>query len=178
MPDAPPDEPEPDAHERFMRLFLAHEPQILRAVMVFVPQRSDARDIVQDTAVALWHHFADYDPARPFVNWALGYARMHVRRFFRTMERRGRLSEKAAEALLIAAEQTPVEDEQRDAALRACLAEMPESGRRLIEGYYFEELTVASLGARSGKSAEAVYKSLQRLRRSLLDCMNRRLADA
>ena len=55
------------------------------------PQRNDARDIVQDTAVGLWQHFAQYDAERPFVNWALGFARMHVRRFFRAVERRSRL---------------------------------------------------------------------------------------
>jgi hypothetical protein len=36
-----------DDHERFMRLFLQQEPEILRAVLVIVPHRADARDIVK-----------------------------------------------------------------------------------------------------------------------------------
>lgn len=161
-----------------MRLFLENEPQMLRAVMVLVPQRNDARDIVQDTAVALWQHFDQYDPQRPFLNWALGFARMHVRRFFRAVERRSKLSEKAAEALLIAAEDREGRKEKHSAALRACLDELPPPARGLIEDYYFEEKTVDALGTAYGKSVEAVYKSIQRLRRTLLDCITRRLAES
>jgi RNA polymerase sigma-70 factor (ECF subfamily) len=168
----------PDDHERFVRLLLEHEPRILRAVMVFVPQRSDARDIVQDTAVALWQHFAEYDASRPFTNWALGYARMHVRRYFRAAARHNKLSEKAAEALLIASEDRDALEDKRNAALRNCLGGLPADSRCLIEGYYYEEKPVEVLGRTHGKSVEAIYKSIQRLRRSLHDCINRRLAEA
>jgi hypothetical protein len=48
----------------------------------------------------------------------------------------------------------------------------------MIEGYYFQEQTVEELSRKGGKSVEAVYKSLQRLRRLLLDCITTKLADA
>lgn len=35
-----------DDHERFMRLLRQHEPELMSSVLVFVPQRADARDIV------------------------------------------------------------------------------------------------------------------------------------
>jgi RNA polymerase sigma-70 factor, ECF subfamily len=166
------------AEERFMRLFLEHEPQILRAVMVLVPQRADARDILQDTAVALWEHFSEYDPSRPFVNWALGFARIHVRRFFRSVQRRGKISEKAAEALLIASEDRDGLKQKRDDALRECLGALPANSRALIEGYYFQEMSVDRLGASLGKSVEAIYKSIQRVRHGLLDCISERLSQS
>ena len=43
-----------DAHERFTRLLLESEPVMLRSILVLVPDLSDAREIVQETAVALW----------------------------------------------------------------------------------------------------------------------------
>jgi RNA polymerase sigma-70 factor, ECF subfamily len=166
-----------DDHELFMRLFLEHEPQILRAIMVLVPQRSDARDILQDTAVVLWQKFSDYDRNRPFTNWALGFARMHIRRFFRTLQRRNQLSEKAMEALLNEETEDQATFEKRHLALRSCLEELPTLPREMIEGYYLQEKDVSELATRHNKSVEAVYKSLQRLRRSLLECMNRKLAE-
>ena len=66
--------PPADDHERFMRLFLAHEREIMRLILIYVPQQADACDVLQETAVALWNRFSDYDPGRPFVNWACGFA--------------------------------------------------------------------------------------------------------
>lgn len=158
-------------HERFMRLFLEHEPEILRSVMVFVPQRSDARDIVQDTAVALWQHFPEYDSARPFVNWAVGFARIHVRRYFRECQRQARLSEKALEALLTVSDERAAVKERRERALHECLKKVPSDHRGIIEDYYFKGLTVEAIATATRRSSEAVYKILQRVRRALSDCV-------
>lgn len=167
-----------DDYERFTRLFLQHEPEILRAVLVFVPQRTDARDIVQETAVALWKHFEQYDPARPFANWAIGYARMQVRRFLRGGARRASLSEQAMELIESAQEARAALREKRDAALRECLHELPANSRDVITGYYFEERTVESLADAHGRTVEALYKTLQRLRAALLECINSKMAEA
>jgi RNA polymerase sigma-70 factor, ECF subfamily len=163
-------------HEQFMRLFVQHEPQILRAIMVLVPQVADARDVLQETSVVLWQQFSAYDPQRPFVNWALGYARNFIRRHFRAVERGRRLSDTAVEALLIAAEPREALVEQRADALAVCLRDLPPEGRQILEGYYFRQQTVQELGQRHSKSAEAIYKIIQRLRLALLDCINKRLA--
>ena len=167
--------PGPDRYENFTRLLLEHEPEILRAVMVFVPSRTDARDIVQETAVTLWQQFDQYDATRPFANWAIGYARIQVRRWFRSVEREGKLSEKAVEALLTADDERADDKEKRDAALRECLDAMPQNSREIIEGYYFAERSVEVLAATHGRSVDAIYKTLQRLRAGLLDCIHQKL---
>ena len=46
-----------DNHEHFTRLLLESEPVILRSIQVAVPRRADAREIMQETAVALWRQF-------------------------------------------------------------------------------------------------------------------------
>ena len=51
----------PCDHERFTRLLLEAEPTMLRSILVIVPNRTDARDILQETAVALWRRFETYD---------------------------------------------------------------------------------------------------------------------
>ena len=170
--------PPDDLYERFTRLFLQHEPEIFQAVLLFVPQRADARDVVQETAVVLWQQFAQYDAARPFANWAIGYARMQVRRFLRSGARRAKLSEQAVTLLEKAQDERAAGREQRDAALRECLEQLPETARSLIEGYYFHERTVEALAGAHGRSTEAVYKTLQRLRAALLDCIETKLTPA
>jgi RNA polymerase sigma-70 factor, ECF subfamily len=166
------------AYERFTRLFLQHEPEILQAVLMFVPKRADARDIVQETAVTLWQQFANYDAARPFANWAIGYARIQVRRFLRSGARQASLSEQAVTLIEIAQDERAGSKEKRSNALQDCLEQLPRASRDIIEGYYFHELSVESLAGNHGRSTEAIYKTLQRLRAALLDCINAKLAQA
>jgi RNA polymerase sigma-70 factor (ECF subfamily) len=170
--------PTNDEHERFMRLFLEHEPAILRSVLVFVPQRADARDIVQETAVALWRRFAEYDPARPFVNWACGYARIEVRRFLRRRQRQNALSEAAAVALMDSDRAQAAWLEERERHLADCRAQLAPEQREVLDGYYVDELGVSSLAERHERSTEAIYKMLQRIRHALLECMERKTAEA
>jgi RNA polymerase sigma-70 factor (ECF subfamily) len=162
-----------DLHERFMRLFLAHEPALLRSVLVFVPHRADARDIVQETAVALWRHFPEYDRERPFLNWACGFARIEVRRFLRTRQRRAQLSEAAAAALMTEDDAGPAWNEDRERRLQSCRERLAPAQRQLLDEYYINELPVAELARRHARSEEAVYKMLQRIRHALLECMER-----
>ena len=72
-----------DAHDRFTRLLLDHQPDILRSVRLLVPHAADAQEIMQETSVALWKQFATYDPSRSFGQWARGFARIEVLRFRR-----------------------------------------------------------------------------------------------
>ena len=59
-----------EKHEQFTRLLIQHEPELMRCILVAVPNRSDARDILQECSVALWRKFGNYDPERAFVAWA------------------------------------------------------------------------------------------------------------
>ncbi len=170
--------PANDDHERFMRMFLEHEPAILRSVLVFVPQRADARDIVQETAVALWRRFAEYDPARSFANWACGFARIEVRRFLRRRQRQTALSEAAAVALMESDRALAAWHEERERHLTDCRAQLAPEQRRVLDGYYIDELAVEALAQRHDRSPEAIYKMLQRIRHALLDCMERKTAEA
>ena len=166
----------PDEHERFMRLFLQHEPEILRTVLLFVPHQADARDIVQEAAVALWKHFPDYDSSRPFGNWAIGFARIEVKKFLRRAHRRAYLDEAAAAALMEMDDLPAGSRDERDRYLAECCAGLPAEHRRVLDGYYLEEISVERLAQRHSRSVEAVYKMLQRIRCALLECMDRKLA--
>lgn len=160
-----------------MRLFLAHEPEILRSVLVYIPHRPDARDIVQETAVALWKSFHEYDPARPFVNWACGFARIEVRRFLRGAHRRATLTERAVETLIASDDCNAVEAAERDRFLAECCSLLPAEQRRVLEGYYREEATVDTLAERHGRTVDSIYKLLQRIRRALAECVERKMAE-
>ena len=165
-PPSPPDQP------RFLRLFLASEREVRRTVMAMVPSLADAEDIVQQTAAVLWEKFGEYDEARPFTPWACRFAQHHTRRW---LERRAiwqRLLEHGlAEELTQRREALRPEMERRLAALEKCVEKLPVEQRRIVTGYYSDRTGIGALAAAQGRSVEAVYKMLQRIRQALLECV-------
>ena len=162
-------------HERFTRLLLEAEPVMLRSVLMMVPNRTDARDILQETAVALWRQFDSYDSQRPFVNWAMGFARIETRRFLARAQRRAQLSEKAMTVLEreMAGESGFVVEVERH--LATCMQKLGEKQHALIQGYYHENRSVEWLAEQGGRSVEAVYKAIQRTRIDLQACIQRQI---
>ena len=175
---APTDAPErpPLSHEQFMRLFLQAERDLLRYVMALVPNVSDARDVVQETAVALWNAVDKYDPRRPFTPWACRFALNEARHFLRSESRRRRFLEEDVLDLLETrrVELAPAFNQRRQ-YLPECLGRLPDDQHSLIRGYYFDEEPMESLAARLGRGSDALYKSLQRIRQALHICLERKL---
>ena len=163
-------------HERFTRLLLESEPVMLRSILVMVPHRADAREILQETAVALWRQFESYDPDRPFINWAMGFSRIETRRFLAKESRRAQLTEQAREALEQGMERSSDFDIALETHLATCLGKLNEKRRRLVKGYYHEGHSPEILSQREGRTVEAIYKTIQRARRDLQACIERQLA--
>lgn len=172
-------EPSRDAAEdQFLRLFVQAEPALLRAIMSLVPNPADARDVLQETASALWMKRAEYDPARPFAVWGCGFALNQARMFLRSESRRvARLGAVAEDLLAARREELAGELDARREHLRTCLDALPVPQRELVRGYYFEERRVDELAARDGSTTDAVYKALQRIRAALLRCVERKLGE-
>ena len=164
-----------DDHERFTRLLLESEPVMLRSILVMVPHRADAREILQETAVALWRQFETYDPARPFLNWAMGFSRIETRRFLARESRRAQLTKQAMEALEHEMQHSTDFDDALETHLATCLGKLNEKTRRLVTGYYHEGHSLEILSQREGRTVEAIYKTIQRARRELQACIERQM---
>jgi len=160
------------AQQRFLSLFLRSEREIFRYVAALVPNVTDAEDIVQQTAMALWEKFDAYDPGQPFTPWACRFA---LNKAHQWIERRQRwqalLEHGLAEELAQRRQELQPEFERRLKHLETCLGKLPPKQRTLVEGYYYERADIESLAERSGKTAAATYKMLQRIRQALQCCV-------
>ena len=164
-----------DAHEQFTRLLLESEPVMMRSVLVIVPNQSDAREIMQETAVALWRQFDSYDPTRPFINWAMGFSRIHTRRFLARQQKRATLTSEAAKVLEQEMERHPESTNAISQHLAHCLQKLPDQQQRLIQGYYHDDRSPQWLSNKEGRTVEAIYKSIQRTRQDLQKCIEKQL---
>jgi RNA polymerase sigma-70 factor, ECF subfamily len=161
-----------DRHARFLALFLASEKEIYRYISALVPSVADAQDLVQQTALALWRKFESYDPRQPFTPWACRFALFEVKEFLRrTRKWQALLEGDLADELVRRRESLTADLDRRLAYLAGCLDKLPSQQRAVIEGYYYERQSVEGLATRTGRSADTIYKSLQRIRQTLLECV-------
>jgi RNA polymerase sigma-70 factor (ECF subfamily) len=162
--------------ERFVRLFAAGQPEVLRYILALVPDINDAQEILQETAVDLWKKFDQYDPDCPFVPWACRFAFFQVLKLREQKSRWNKfLSLEAIDRL--AAERLEENDvlEDRRRALAKCLQLLSESERLIVEKRYSQRVSVAELAATTGQTISTLYKALERVRRRLFECINHRL---
>jgi RNA polymerase sigma-70 factor (ECF subfamily) len=163
-----------DDQQRFLRYFLANEREVFRTVAAIIPHVEDARDVVQQVALVLWEKFADYDPARPFAPWACGFA-VNLARQWLTRHKRWQavLEGRLVDELVRRRAELLSEMDARFRHLDQCLGKLPADQRVLIEGYYQQRTPIEALARNTERSAEAVYKALQRIRAALRACIER-----
>jgi hypothetical protein len=84
------------------------------------------------------------------------------------MERRQRwqilLADRVAEELARRREELAPELDRRLVHLEGCVAKLPREQRAVVEGYYYHRRGIEELAEESGRSVEAAYKALQRVR--------------
>ena len=160
------------AQQQFLSLFLRSEREIFRYVAVLVPNVVDAEDIVQQTAIALWEKFDAYDPNQPFTPWACRFALNKAKQWIERRQRWQALLEAGlAEELERRREELKPELEVRLKHLEGCLKKLPAEQRSLVEGYYYRRDPIDKLAETSSRTVAATYKSLQRVRQALQDCI-------
>ena len=163
--------------ELLVRLLIRHQQDLFRYIFSLLPNQEDARDALQETSVALYRKFADYDPAKPFLAWAYGFAYLEVLKARERACRNGRhLREDLFELLAREREKHEAELHSRLQVLETCLRELPPADRELIHQRYTVDCPIDDLVNRLGTSRRTLFRNLDRIRRTLFECINRRLA--
>jgi RNA polymerase sigma-70 factor (ECF subfamily) len=167
-----------DDHDRtreFVRLLQAHDRQLHGFILALVSDWNVADDLVQQTSIRLWEQFDQYRAGEDFGVWARVIARYQVLNYFNTLRRdRHVFSDAFVETVCSRAEQMESQ-QQRRSALQKCLSDLQERQRDLIGRCYAPGASIKSVAASLGRSLEATYKSVQRIRLALHDCVQRRL---
>src|SRR5207244_1385774 len=64
--------------ELLVRLLSKHQEELFRYIFSLLPHEEDAKDVLQETCVALYRKFAEYDSSKPFLAWAYRFAYLEV----------------------------------------------------------------------------------------------------
>jgi RNA polymerase sigma-70 factor (ECF subfamily) len=168
---------EAEDRKRLMALMTRHQRQIFAYIYTLVPDRHDAEDLLQETSVVICEKFDEFTPGTDFVAWACQIAWWRIR-YARQKFARSKVvfDDNVLEAVAHTAMTIREELDERHDALAGCLQKLSPRDRELVLTRYEPGCGVAEAAQRSGRSMDAAYKALNRLRKLLHDCVTNALA--
>jgi RNA polymerase sigma-70 factor (ECF subfamily) len=163
-------------------LLMKHRTELWAYLLAAIRNAHDAEDLLQDVSLAASNSWQQYRPGTPFMAWAREIARRRVLDYAKRKPRRHALLEPGVlEALDQASVRVEAEQplEPRRTALRSCLQKIGGDARRLLELRYGEKADLSRASREIGRSVQAAYALLKRVKTLLRECIDRQVtADA
>ncbi len=163
--------------EQFVRRLTACQSRLYGFIVSMLGDLDRAHDVLQECNVVLWQKAAEYDHDRDFVKWACGFAYQQVLAHRRDAGR-DRLVLSDAVLARMAARMSREPEEAHDVrrrALAGCMKQLRGEHQQLLWQRYGDGGSVQRIASETGKTPAAVSQILARLRRSLLECIERKL---
>ena len=159
--------------DAFVEQFLRSQDRIYAYVVTLLPNRDDAEEVFQQTSLALWKKWQEFDPTRDFVRWGCGMAHLEVCGFLRKHAGRSRIDLSEEVLLEVAEVRLQLHDvlEERRKALLECLGRLKRQSRELLERCYAGKDSIKQIAESLRIRPNALYMTLKRLRRTLFDCI-------
>ncbi len=166
-------------YEEFLEIYTRNRERFFAYIYALLPHQADAEDVFQRCSLLLWKKFNEFDRSRPFLPWACSIAHYEVKNFVRSTKRSrlqfdDSLLDQMADTRLRQQEGCELQVEM----LRRCLAALKSMERELVEIAYRGELTLKEFAEARSASPQTLYNRISIVRRKLLACMQRRMAES
>lgn len=170
------DNPPQDKGRELAKLWVAAQPAVSAYIWSCVPDFHHAEDLLQEVAGDAASSFENYDPAKPFVAWALGIARFKVIDHYRKNSRDPLVFKgEALDRLTSAYEEVFPEINPKRKALEQCIDKLQDKGRKALEMRYEQDMKPAQIAEVIGSTPGSVRVMLTRIRSALSKCVETRL---
>lgn len=169
--------------DEFVKLLVCCERRVRVFVATLHPHSHDIDEVVQETSLVAWKKFAGFrytseGPEDAFVRWLCSIARFELNNLRR---KRGHaelafddgLLDKLTDQYFIDSDRL----EGRHLALQDCMQRLRPRDQEIVKRRYQLGVSVRDLAAHAGRTVDAIYKSLTRIRGSLLVCIERRMKE-
>lgn len=175
QPTKPPFDPSARVDE-FMKLYAQHQRRLYIYLLSLVHNATDADDLLQETNYILWTKFDDFQRGSNFAAWACRIAYLEALKFREKRKLAGvPLSPEFLERIQDRMTEFSEQLDTRTDAFNQCVRQLAETDRVLITQRYAPGASVAALAAELCRPVRSVSKSLVRIRKTLADCIERRM---
>lgn len=166
-------------YREYVRLLAEHERQLAGYIHALVPQWQDAEDVLQETKLRLWEQFHSFEPGTNFAAWSFTIAGFMVRTHRkRHLRERVCFSDDVVEKLSGCVAVDPVaEPDVRLPALIECVKSLGDASRRLLRLCCMGQRKIKDIAGEIGQTPSATRVALFRIRRSLSECVEKRMRE-
>jgi RNA polymerase sigma-70 factor (ECF subfamily) len=160
-----------------------HQRPIRAWIAAHCPAGGDADDVAQRTFIAALTRIAEFEVGTRFRAWLYTIARYQVMTEATRLRRLADYHSRYAPELLSRELERRAEEADDTSArqvhhLRACIEGLQDRLQELIGWRYTEEIPLAEMAERSGRSVSAIKKQLWLTRRKLQACIEAKRASA
>ena len=166
-------------YREYVRLLAEQERRLAGYVHALVPRWQDAEDVLQETKLRLWEQFDSFQPGTNFAAWSFSIAGYMVRTHRKTCQRqRVCFSDQVLERISphIPATSSSSHND-RLLALVECVRTLSDASRALLRLFCTGHRKIKDIARELGQTPSATYSALFRIRRSVLECVQKRLRE-
>ena len=161
----------------FVQLLTKHQRALYLYIVALVPNLADVDDVLQATNTVLWSKADEFKAQSDFGAWARRVAHFQVLAFWRRARgRRLVFDSDLLDLMAVEWEEAAGSLESRRQALNGCLKRLRDGDRQLLARRYGSDSTVAEIAEQVSRPVKSIYRSLERTRMTLLECIRRSLA--
>ena len=178
MASSPDIEAPPVPSEEFVQLFSRNQRRLYLHILGQVGNPDDAEEVLQETNVIIWSKFDRFELGTNFIAWSFQIANYEVLKLRdrKRASRRMVFSDDLIGTIAQESEDSQDDLDLRRAALRECLGKLRADDRELIQQRYAPGSSGRDVAESLGRPMNSVYQSIGRIRKSLFECINRRLS--
>ena len=162
----------PERNKELVGLLVKHQRRIFSYIYTMVPNREDSEDLLQETCLTICEKFTDFKEGTNFLAWACQIAFWKVRaarKKYATAKVifNQDLMDTVSDTMFEMTKELDVRHE----SLNACLYKLNERDRTMIITRYEPGCNAQTASDACGRSIQATYKALSRIRKVLFDCV-------
>ncbi len=144
--------------------------------MSLIPNWADAEDVLQQANLVLWKKFGQFRGGTDFFAWASRIVYLESKDLRkRQLRALVRFGDEFLEQIADEAVEMGDEMADRERVLGDCVATLRPDERELLRLRYEGGGDAQGIADALGRSVEAIYTALSRVRRKLVECVDRKL---
>ncbi|AQQ08389.1 RNA polymerase sigma factor [Sedimentisphaera cyanobacteriorum] len=162
--------------DEFLKLFLACNNRLYCYIITLVPNKAEADDIFQNSALVMWEKFDDFIEGTNFFSWACTVARNKVFEHYRTQKRFSNLIDnQLLEDIGSNFQFNSQQENLRLSALNGCVTKLSDNDKELIKARFTNGTSLKAFARQTESSINTIYKRMAYIYAMLQNCVEKTL---